>query len=72
MTKSKLTGQRGTVTNTWPDGKEELQLAHQLLVGLRYHIQTQYLLSSRKAKQRIIIGIAVIATLLTALVAILR
>jgi len=56
--------------NTWVDGREEPRIAHRLLVGLRYHIQMQYLLSSRKNKQRIVMWIAVVVTVLTAVLAI--
>ncbi|MBK1438890.1 hypothetical protein JHJ32_02720 [Parapedobacter sp. ISTM3] len=71
MTKRRLTDQSRTAKHTWSDGKEELQLAHQLFIGLRYHIQTQHLLSSRRTKQRIIIGIAIAAVVLTLIFAIM-
>ncbi|RQP18565.1 MAG: hypothetical protein EAS52_05140 [Parapedobacter sp.] len=51
---------------------EEPLIIQQLLIGLRYHIQTQSLLSSRKAKQRIVVWIAVVATVLTFIFAIAR
>ncbi|GGC23578.1 hypothetical protein GCM10011386_14390 [Parapedobacter defluvii] len=51
---------------------EEPLIIQQLLIGLRYHIQTQSLLSSQKAKQRIVVWIAVVATVLTSIFAIAR
>jgi len=57
--------------NTWVDGREEPRIAHRLLIGLRYHVQTQYLLSSRKSKQLIVVWIAVAVTVLTAVFAII-
>lgn len=62
--KRKITG-CSELVSTWSDGNEEPKIARQLLVGLRYHVRTQYLLSSRRAKQRIIIGIAIAAVVLT-------
>jgi len=49
---------------------EDSQMIHQLLIGLRYHVQTQYLLSSRKAKQRIVVWVAVAAMVLTSIFAV--
>lgn len=49
---------------------EEPEIIHQLLIGLRYHIQTQYLLSSRKTKQRTVLWIAVAVAVLTSIFAI--
>ncbi len=72
MTKRNIQDHTETVKNTWIDSKEEPKIVHQLLIGLRYHVQTQYLLSSRKTKQRIVVWIAIITTILTIIVAIMQ
>lgn len=56
--------------DTWFDSEEEPKIVHQLLIGLRYHVQTQYLVTSRKAKQRLIVWIAIMAAVLTFIVAV--
>ncbi|SFC68323.1 hypothetical protein SAMN05421747_11914 [Parapedobacter composti] len=72
MTQQKVRSDIRTPDTSWVDGKEELKTAHRLLVGLRYHVQAQYLLSYRKSKQRIVIWIAAITAVLTVALAVTR
>lgn len=72
MTKNKLGNHTELAKDSWLDSKDEPRIVHQLLIGLRYHIQTQYLLSSRKSRQRIVVWIAVAATVLTVIFAVTR
>ncbi|MFC3198765.1 hypothetical protein ACFOET_14175 [Parapedobacter deserti] len=63
---------KGVVNTTSPDNREELKMGHRLLVGLRYHIQAQDLLTARKTKQRAVTWIAVVVSVLTMILAITR
>ncbi|MGK6350168.1 hypothetical protein [Parapedobacter sp. DT-150] len=71
MAKRKIEGQAGVMNDPSLGTDDELRIARKMLVALKYHVRTQYLLSSRRAKQRAVIWIAVLATVLTVIAAVL-
>jgi|GEM_PF-1444254 len=54
------------------DSEEEPLIIRRLLHALQYHIRAQQLASSRRAKERIIVWVTVIAVMVTVWYAIVR
>jgi len=68
MNQRKRTNFTGAFKNKWLDMEEPI-LARQLLIGLQHHVQIQYVISSRRARQNLVIWISVIAAIVTVIVA---
>ncbi len=62
----------GTKGSEWFDHKQELDISQRLLTSLRYHIRTQDFLSTRRAKQRLVLLITIIVVVLTVIFAVAR